>query len=179
MRIISGAYKGRRLSAPTNITTRPTTDFAKEGLFNLLNNKIDFEGIEVLDLFAGIGGISYEFVSRGCKSVVAVETGQIQINFIRKVCAELKIDNLFINKMDVFKFVKNCHKQFDIVFADPPYEHKDFETIPDMIFANDILKTSGLFILEHSSKFSFENHPNFDEHRHYGNVNFSFFRSNY
>ena len=176
MRIISGKYKGRRISAPSNITARPTTDFAKEGLFNLLNNRIDFEDIDVLDLFAGTGSISIEFVSRECKSVITIEQNDRHCNFIRKVCNELKIDNLSLLKMDVFKFISTCHTQFDMIFADPPYELDKLEEIPDLIFKQNLLKPDGLFVLEHSAKQSFINHPNFVDHRNYGNVNFSFFK---
>ena len=175
MRIISGKYKGRRISAPTNITARPTTDFAKEGLFNLLNNRIDFEGIDVLDLFAGTGSISIEFVSRDCNSVISVELNDRHCNFIRKVCAELKINNLSLVKTDVFKFISSCHSQFDMIFADPPYELDNIAEIPGLIFSHNLLKSDGLFVLEHSSKTDFTNHTNFVDHRHYGNVNFSFF----
>lgn len=175
MRIISGKYKGRRISAPTNITARPTTDFAKEGLFNLLNNRIDFEGIDVLDLFAGTGGISIEFVSRDCKSVISIEQNERHCAFIRKLCTELKITNLSLMKTDVFKFIKTCHTQFDMIFADPPYELETLAGIPDLIFNYNLLKPDGLFVLEHSSKNSFEKHPNFVDHRNYGSVNFSFF----
>ena len=175
MRIISGKYKGRRISAPANITARPTTDFAKEGLFNLLNNRIDFEDIDVLDLFAGTGGISIEFVSRDCKSVISIEQNDRHCNFIRKVCGELKITNLSLMKTDVFKFIDTCRTQFDMIFADPPYELDKLAEIPDLIFNHKLLKTDGLFVLEHSAKHSFQNHPNFVDHRNYGNVNFSFF----
>lgn len=175
MRIISGRYKGRRISAPSNITARPTTDFAKEGLFNLLNNRIDFEGIDVLDLFAGTGSISIEFVSRDCNNVISIEQNERHCNFIRKVCNELKISNLSLMKMDAFKFISSCHTQFDMIFADPPYELENFVEIPDLIFKHNLLKADGLFVLEHSEKNSFVNHPNFVDHRNYGNVNFSFF----
>ena len=175
MRIISGRFKGRRISAPTTITARPTTDFAKEGLFNLLNNRIDFDGIDILDLFAGTGSISIEFVSRDCSSVITIEQNEKHCNFIRKVCNELKIDNLTLLKTDVFKYITGCHTQFDMIFADPPYELEKLSEIPDLIFNNKLLKADGLFVLEHSAKHSFQNHPNFTDHRHYGNVNFSFF----
>jgi len=177
MRIISGKYKGRRISAPSNITARPTTDFAKEGLFNLLNNRIDFEGIDVLDLFAGTGGISIEFVSRDCKSVISIEQNEKHCNFIRKTCNELKINNLSLLKTDVFKFIAGCHTKFDMIFADPPYELENLAEIPDLIFKYDLLKEGGLFVLEHSAKNSFTNHPKFVDHRSYGNVNFSFFEA--
>jgi len=176
MRIISGQFKGRRLQVPTNITARPTTDFAKEGLFNLLNNRIDFEGIDVLDLFAGTGSIGIEFVSRDCKSVISIEQNERHSAFIRKVCTELKITNLSLIKTDVFKFIDTCHAQFDMIFADPPYELVQLAQIPDLIFAKKLLKEDGLFVLEHSSKNSFDQHPHFVDHRNYGNVNFSFFQ---
>jgi 16S rRNA (guanine966-N2)-methyltransferase len=176
MRIISGQFKGRRLQVPTNITARPTTDFAKEGLFNLLNNRIDFEGIDVLDLFAGTGSISIEFVSRDCKSVISIEQNERHSAFIRKVCNELKITNLSLIKTDVFKFIDTCHAQFDMIFADPPYELIQLAQIPDLIFAKKLLKEDGLFVLEHSSKNNFDQHPHFVDHRNYGNVNFSFFQ---
>ena len=175
MRIISGKYKGRRLQVPTNITARPTTDFAKEGLFNLLNNRIDFEGIDVLDLFAGTGSISIEFVSRDCNSVISIEQNERHCAFIRKTCTELKIENLSLVKTDVFKFIASCHSQFDMIFADPPYELEQLPLIPDLIFARNLLKAEGLFVLEHSAKNNFSQHPHFVEHRNYGNVNFSFF----
>jgi len=152
MRIISGTYKGRRISAPGNITARPTTDFAKEGLFNLLNNRVDFEDIDVLDLFAGIGSISIEFVSRGCRSAISIEQNERQCAFIRKICNELKITNLNLLKTDVFKFINSCHSKFDLIFADPPYELNQLTEIPDLIFNQQLLKPGGLFILEHSAK---------------------------
>ena len=176
MRIISGKYKGRRITPPSNITARPTTDFAKEGLFNLLNNRIEFEGIDVLDLFAGTGSISIEFVSRECKSVITIEQNERHCNFIRKVCSELKITNLSLLKTDVFKYINGSYTQFDLIFADPPYELEQLAEIPNLIFNRNLLKTNGLFILEHSAKNKFENHPNFVDHRNYGNVNFSFFQ---
>jgi 16S rRNA (guanine966-N2)-methyltransferase len=176
MRIISGQFKGRRLQVPTNITARPTTDFAKEGLFNLLNNRIDFEGIDVLDLFAGTGSISIEFVSRECKSVISIEQNERHSAFIRKMCTELKITNLSLIRTDVFKFIDTCHAQFDMIFADPPYELVQLAQIPDLIFAKKLLKEDGLFVLEHSAKNNFDQHPHFVDHRNYGNVNFSFFQ---
>jgi len=176
MRIISGQFKGRRLQVPTNITARPTTDFAKEGLFNLLNNRIDFEGIDVLDLFAGTGSIGIEFISRDCKSVISIEQNERHSAFIRKVCTELKITNLSLIKTDVFKFIDTCHSQFDMIFADPPYELTQLAQIPDLIFTKKLLKEEGLFVLEHSSKNNFEQHSHFVDHRSYGNVNFSFFQ---
>ena len=175
MRIISGKYKGRRNSAPGNITARPTTDFAKEGLFNLLNNRIDFEGIRMLDLFAGTGGVGIEFVSRGADAVVSVEQNDRQCAFIRKVCQELKIENLTLMKTDVFKFLKSGYSKYDVIFADPPYDLLNLNQIPDLVLAAGVLQSDGLFVLEHSAKNDFSSHACFLEHRHYGNVNFTFF----
>ena len=175
MRIISGKYKSRRIDVPHNITARPTTDYAKEGLFNLLNNEIDFEGIQVLDLFAGTGSIGLEFISRDAHSVISIEKNDLHCSFIRKTCKLLNIDNLTLMKTDVFKFLETTRIKFDVIFADPPYELPNLPEIPDIIFKNQLLKEDGLFILEHSSKNNFENHPHFSRHRNYGNVNFTFF----
>ncbi len=177
MRIISGHFKARRLEVPKNITARPTTDFAKEGLFNLLNNRIDFEGIEVLDLFAGTGSIGLEFISRGANSVISVEQNNKHCAFIRNTTKKLNIDNLFLIRQDVFKFIRSTSKQFDLIFADPPYDLENFDTIPNILLDKQLLKEDGLFILEHSSKKNFENHLLFESHRKYGNVNFSFFKN--
>ena len=141
----------------------------------MLNNRMDFEDIDVLDLFAGTGSIGIEFVSRGCRSVTSIENFKTQCDFIQKVCAELKISNLQLLKMDVFKFIGSSNLQFDFIFADPPYELSILEQIPDLVFKNELLKSDGLFVLEHSSKNKFNAHPNFLDHRAYGNVNFSFF----
>ena len=176
MRIISGTFKARRIDTPHNITARPTTDFAKEGLFNVLNNLIDFEDIDVLDLFAGTGSISLEFISRGVNNVVSVEINDLHCTFIRKTCTLLGVDNLLLTRGDVFRFLSSSHMKFDVIFADPPYDLQQLPLLPDLIFKHDLLKPEGLFILEHSAKNNFENHPNFLEHRHYGNVNFSFFK---
>jgi len=130
----------------------------------------------VLDLFAGTGSISIEFVSRECKSVISIEQNERHSAFIRKMCTELKITNLSLIRTDVFKFIDSCHAQFDMIFADPPYELVQLAQIPDLIFAKKLLKEDGLFVLEHSSKNNFDQHPHFVDHRNYGNVNFSFFQ---
>ncbi|GHT18072.1 methyltransferase [Bacteroidia bacterium] len=175
MRIISGKYKGRRLNVPHNITARPTTDFAKEGLFNYLNNIIDFEQITLLDLFAGTGNISYEFVSRGCKQAIAVEFQKTQYDFILQTNKTLEINNMLVFRADVFTFLKSCKMNFDVIFADPPYELAGFDTIPKSVLDANLLNSDGIFILEHSASHNFENEPHFVHHRKYGNVNFSFF----
>ena len=178
MRVISGIYKSRRFDVPRSFKARPTTDFAKENLFNVLyNNYIDFEdGIIALDLFAGTGSISLELVSRGCDQVVSVERDRDHYQFISKIMKEVKTDKCIPIRADVFKFVKTCKSQFDFIFADPPYELKDLATIPDLIFEHNLLKEDGLFVLEHGKQDHFEDNPRFIEKRVYGSVNFSFFR---
>ena len=176
MRIISGTYGGRRLSPPKNITARPTTDFAKESLFNLLNNRMDFEGIDVLDLFAGTGGIGIECVSRGAREVTAVEIAHVQQNWIITCCRQLGIRNLSVIRGDVFKFVNACRTKYDLIFADPPYALEQLPTLPDVIFVQKILKENGWLVIEHGKNTDFTNHPNHVETRTYGSVHFSFFQ---
>lgn len=177
MRVISGIYKRRRFDVPRSFKARPTTDFAKENLFNVLSNHLDFEegGVEALDLFAGTGSISVELLSRGCTQVVSVEKDREHYAFICKVMHELKAANWLPVHADVFKFVKSTHRRFDFIFADPPYELKELEALPDLVLNSDLLKPEGLFVLEHGKKNHFEAHPCFIEHRAYGSVNFSFF----
>ena len=158
---------------PRTFKARPTTDFAKENLFNVLSNYMDFEdGIVALDLFAGTGSISIELVSRGCDRVISVEKDA----FISKIMEEVQTDKCLPIRGDVFKFINGSHEQFDFIFADPPYELKELETIPDLVFENNMLKENGLFVLEHGKKNNFEDNPHFIERRVYGSVNFSFFR---
>lgn len=177
MRVISGIYKRRRFDVPHTFKARPTTDFAKENLFNVLSNYIDFEdNVCALDLFAGTGSISIELVSRGCAHVVSVEKDRDHFNFICKVMDEVRTDKCFPVRGDVFKFVKGTREKFDFIFADPPYELPGLDTIPDLIFDNGLLKEDALFVLEHGKKNNFDNHPRFIEKRIYGSVNFSFFR---
>jgi len=175
MRIISGKFKSRRLQVPANITARPTTDFAKEGLFNFLNNIIDFEQVTVLDLFAGTGSISLEFISRGSRQVVAVEKCKTQTNFILQTINNLNINNLTLFRSDVFQFLKTCKTSFDFIFADPPYDLNNFAQIPDIVLNANILNSYGIFVLEHSAHHDFSSHSRFTNHRKYGNVNFSVF----
>ena len=176
MRIISGIYGGRRLAPPKNITARPTTDFAKESLFNLLNNRIDFEGIDVLDLFAGTGGIGLEFASRGAREVTSVELAHTQQNFIIAACKQLNCRNLRLVRADAFKYIRACHIQYDFIYADPPYALEQLPTLPDLIFEQELLKPDGLFVLEHSKNNDFTHHPHWVETRVYGSVHFSFFK---
>lgn len=175
MRIISGKYRGRHFNPPKNITARPTTDFAKESLFNLLQNRLDFEGLDVLDLFAGTGSIGLEFASRGARTVTSVELAHTQQNFIIATCKSLGVNNLTVIRGDVFKYVTSCHREFDVVFADPPYSLDTLAIIPDLVFGNKILRNGGLFVLEHSAAYDFSANEHFSEHRSYGNVHFTFF----
>lgn len=176
MRIISGIYGGRRFEAPRNLQARPTTDIAKESLFNILQNRIDFEGIKTLDLFAGTGSISFELLSRGAESAVCVEMGRVQQMFIQKVAQELKIGReLQMIRGDVFKYLKTSSQQFNLVFADPPYALTELPQIPDLVFDSNILADEGIFILEHGKENDFSTHPHFVELRKYGAVHFSFF----
>jgi 16S rRNA (guanine(966)-N(2))-methyltransferase RsmD len=175
MRIVSGEFKGIRFEPPNNITARPTTDFAKEGLFNVLSKFTDFENITVLDLFAGTGSISYEFVSRGAKQVTAIEMSNTQIEFIKKIINKLKTNNLHIYKSEVFRFLEKCSEQYDLIFADPPYQMKESAELPKIIFKRKLLKENGIFVLEHGKNFSFKQNDNFLEERRYGNVRFSLF----
>ncbi|MGM9837433.1 MAG: 16S rRNA (guanine(966)-N(2))-methyltransferase RsmD [Paludibacteraceae bacterium] len=175
MRIISGTYRGRRLVPPTNISARPTTDFAKESLFNLLANRIDIEGCDVLDLFAGTGSIGIECVSRGAREVTCVELAHTQQNFIISACRQLGINNLRLVRSDVFRFINAATLQYDLVFADPPYALTALPTLPDRIFEHQLLRTDGLFVLEHGKNYDFSTHTRFVQHRAYGNVHFSFF----
>lgn len=176
MRIIRGKYGRRRFDVPTNITARPTTDFARENIFNVLENIVDFDDAPVaLDLFAGTGAITLEFLSRGCSSVTAVEKATTQYNFIRKVAQQLNIDNLRLIKGDVFKYIESATQKFDIIFADPPYDLPDFGNIPGLVLNSAMLKPDTIFIIEHSKNYDFSNLPHFLEHRAYGSVNFSIF----
>ena len=176
MRIISGTYGGRRLSPPKNITARPTTDFAKESLFNLLNNRLDFEGIDMLDLFAGTGGIGIECVSRGARSVTAVEIAHVQQNWIIACCKQLGIRNLSVIRGDVFKFLNACRTKYDLIFADPPYALEQLPALPDIILGISPLKEKGWLVIEHGKDTDFTSHPRHVETRTYGSVHFSFFQ---
>lgn len=178
MRVISGIYKRRRFDVPHTFKARPTTDFAKENLFNVLMNYLDFEeGVTALDLFAGTGSISIELVSRGCDRVISVEKDPQHHAFINKVMKEVKTDRCLPLRGDVFRYIEKCNEQFDFIFADPPYALKELSTIPQKIFEYKLLKPEGLFVLEHGKDLSFEQDPHFIEHRHYGSVNFSFFKN--
>jgi 16S rRNA (guanine(966)-N(2))-methyltransferase RsmD len=176
MRIISGKYKGRRISAPKNLPVRPTTDMSKESLFNILNNRFHFEGLKVLDLFSGTGNISYEFGSRGADSITAVDGDFGCVKFIKQTAAEFDL-NISAVKSDVVKFLKTHKSSYDIIFADPPYnmEQKDFEEIITLIFEKELLAEDGMMIIEHSKYTKMDHMMNFSFQKSYGGSFFSFF----
>ena len=176
MRIITGCYKGRHFEIPRSFKARPTTDFAKENIFNVLIQYVDLEGAVALDLFSGTGSISLELVSRGCSQVVSVEADRDHHRFICDCFNKLGTKACIPLRADVFRFLKTCRQPYDLIFADPPYALKQLSTIPDLIFERQLLKPDGLFVFEHGKDYDFSAHPNFVEHRAYGSVNFSLFR---
>ena len=176
MRIITGKYKGRHFDVPRSFKARPTTDFAKENIFNVLNGLLDFEGATALDLFSGTGSISLELLSRGCEQVVSVELDRDHAQFIRSCSQKLQAANHVIVRSDALRFIKSPRRQFDLVFADPPYQLPELPTIPDLIFTHNLLADGGVFVLEHGKQNDFSQHPHFFDHRAYGGVNFSLFR---
>jgi 16S rRNA (guanine(966)-N(2))-methyltransferase RsmD len=176
LRIIGGKFKGRRINPPSNFKARPTTDFAREGLFNILNNRVDFESLDVLDLFSGTGSVSYEFASRGALLVHLVEKDMRHILGIKKIIKELVLENVKPIHIDVRAYLKTCSVKYDVVFADPPYELAWLKELPDLVTQAGIIKEDGFFILEHPRDLSFAGHKLFFEHRNYGGVNFSFFK---
>ncbi len=175
MRIIAGNLRGRRLNPPQNLPVRPTTDMARESLFNILNNYVDYEDCSVMDLFAGTGAVSLEFISRGVREVTSVDVNAQCTDFIKQSAAQFGVKNIHVVRADVFDLLKRANRSFDIVFADPPYALDGLAELPDIVFSKDILTEDGIFILEHPREFSFEEHPHFWQHRAYGKVNFTFF----
>ena len=176
MRIIRGKYGHRRFDVPKNITARPTTDFARENIFNVIENLVDLEGKRACDLFAGTGAISWEFASRGCREVTAVEQAAVQSGFIRSVKEKLGDTAVRIVRGDVFRFIERADTPYDIVFADPPYDHPRFAEIPGLILGSKLVKEGTLVIVEHNRDHDFSELPGFFQHRAYGSVNFSLFR---
>ena len=175
MRIISGIYKGRRINPPANLPVRPTTDMAKEALFNILGNNFYFDEISILDLFSGTGNISYEFASRGCENLIAVDIDSKCVRFTEDIKSKLEITGLRIIRANVFQYLKNQKQKFDIIFADPPYDLKEYDKIPELVFNNELLNQNGCLIIEHPISVSFTKYEHFKEIRKYGKVNFSFF----
>ncbi len=176
MRIITGKYKGRHFDIPRTFKARPTTDFAKENIFNVLNGYIDFDGSSALDLFSGTGSISLEMLSRGCAPVISVEADREHSAFISQCMKKIGATDNILIRGDVFRFLKKCHETFDFIFADPPYALDNLASIPSLIFEHELLKPEGIFVLEHGKNYDFSQEPHFVEHRSYGSVNFSLFR---
>ena len=179
MRIITGKYKGRHFDIPRSFKARPTTDFAKENIFNVLIQYVDFDGATALDLFSGTGSITLEFISRGCASVISVELDRDHHRFIQQCLQKLGEERgtCIPVRGDVFRFLKSCRQQFDVIFADPPYALKELAAIPDLVMEKGLLGEDGIFVLEHGKDYDFSHHPNFVEHRQYGSVNFSLFKA--
>ena len=178
MRIISGKYGRRRFDVPTSITAHPTTDMARENLFNVLAGVIDLEGLTVLDLFAGTGAMSFEFLSRGAAHVTAVEKARVQADFIKRVQGQLGDPNLTLVRGDVFRFVATCRQSFDVIFADPPYDLPRFADVPRLVLDSPLVHDGTLFIMEHPREHDFSALPHFAQQRVYGKVNFSLFEIN-
>lgn len=176
MRIIGGKLKGKTILPPVGYKARPTTDFAREALFNILDNEYEFDDLKVLDLFGGTGAVSYEFASRGVGRVYCVEMSRENASFIKTEALRLGLDNVTMVRDNVFDFLNVCHEKFDMVFADPPYAIEGLETIPDRIFEKDILHPDCYFILEHGPGHDFSSHPHFFKQRSYGKVHFTFFK---
>ena len=178
MRIITGKYKGRHFDIPRSFKARPTTDFAKENIFNVLTGYIDFEDAHALDLFSGTGSITLELLSRGCSQVVSVELDRDHHRFIQQCIEKLLLTpHASILRADAFRYIKSCKRQFDFIFADPPYALKELSTIPGLIFEHGLLKDDGVLVFEHGKNHDFSDDPYFVEHRSYGSVNFSIFRT--
>jgi len=176
LRIIGGKYRGRKIEPPAGLKARPTTDFARESLFNILNNRIDFEDVTVLDLFSGTGSISYEFASRGAREVHLVEQDVKHFAVIKRIIRDIGFDNIRAIHIDVKAYLRTCSVKYDVVFADPPYELPWLKDIPGLVTGSGIIKEDGFFVLEHPRSMRFSDHSLFFEHRNYGSVNFSFFR---
>ena len=177
MRIITGIYKGRHFDIPRTFKARPTTDFAKENIFNVLMQYVDFEDAQALDLFSGTGSITLELLSRGCAHVTSIELDRDHHRFICDCLKKLNTEDCLPLRADTFRFIKSCRQQFDFIFADPPYALKELPQIPDLIFERQLLKEGGLFVFEHGKDNDFSQHPHFMEHRQYGSVNFSIFKA--
>ncbi|MBM3432056.1 MAG: methyltransferase domain-containing protein [Bacteroidetes bacterium] len=176
MRIVSGKYGGRRFHPPTHMPhTRPTTDLAKEGLFNSLQHQLDFESLKTLDLFGGTGSISYELASRGVHNLTIVEKDPVMYAFIRKTSDQLGIQGMQVLKMDVFKFLDQCNQQHDLIFAGPPYALSQIDDLPRIIWDRQLLQPGGRFILEHTPRNQYQSFPGFSSERHYGTTLFTTF----
>jgi 16S rRNA (guanine(966)-N(2))-methyltransferase RsmD len=176
MRIISGKNKGRKIQAPGNLPVRPTTDMAKESLFNIISNHFELEEVAALDLFTGTGNISYELVSRGCSRVTAVDNDARCIKFVKQVINKLDYHEIIPIQSDYSTYLKRCNNKWDLIFADPPYHMEGLEQVPELIWEYDLLKPGGWLVIEHDKHHDFPDQQGFFDHRKYGKVNFSFFR---
>jgi len=175
VRIIGGSLKGRLIEPPSNLRARPTTDYARESLFNILNNRVSFPDISVLDLFSGTGAISYEFASRGTCDIDLIEIDPRHCAFITRTIKQFKLEGIKVHRLSVTTWLEVCTKKYDIVFADPPYDLKWLGELPSMVMNSAALKENAVFILEHPRTMDFSDNEWFMEHRYYGNVNFTFF----
>lgn len=176
MRIVGGIFGGRRFSPPTKIPARPTTEVAKEGLFNMLNNSLDIEGLKTLDLFGGTGSITYELASRGAADLTIVERDNVTVDFIKKTLGELHIaDKVNLIRADVFKYMKQCTEQFDFIFAGPPYALINIDDLPMLVFEKNMLAPGGVFVMEHTPRNDYQKHPNYTRMKNYGTTVFTFF----
>lgn len=175
MRIVSGTHRGRTFTPPPNLPVRPTTDFAKESLFNILNNYFEFEYLRVLDLFSGTGSISYEFASRGCKDITAVDGNFKCFSYIKSTADKFRFDSIKVVKSDVFAFLRSGKKPYNVIFADPPYDMGSMADIPAIVFENKLLEPEGWLIIEHSADTDFSQHERLWDQRKYGNTIFSIF----
>ena len=175
MRIVSGSHRGRIIHTPKNLPVRPTTDFAKESIFNILHNYFELEGLKILDLFCGTGNISYEFASRGCDDIIAIDTNFNCCDFVKKTAAAFQMQQIKVMKVDVFVFLKKVTGTFHIIFADPPYDMEHMDKIQELVFERQLLKPEGWMIIEHGPNTDLSSLSYFKEKRTYGNVNFSIF----
>lgn len=176
MRIVGGDFSGRRFNPPAKIPARPTTEVAKEGLFNTLGNMIDFEGIKTCDLFGGTGSISYELASRGAADLTLIERDLTSVDFIKKTATDLGIaDKLHIIRGDVFKFMKQSTEQYNFIFAGPPYALQQIDELPILVFEKNMLAPDGIFILEHTPRNDYQQHPRYERMKNYGTTVFTFF----
>ena len=177
MRIISGLHRGRRFTPPRHIPARPTTDYAKEGLFNILQNNVEFDELKCLDLFAGTGNISYELASRGSTDLTCVELDTPSVKFIQSVAEKLDM-NIQVLQMDVFEFIRKTKSKFNFIFSGPPYKLDILDSLPNEVFEHELLEKDGWLVLEHNPLHSFDDHPNFRHKRNYGTTIFSIFINN-
>ena len=175
MRVVSGKYRGKRIFPPKKFPSRPTTDYAKEALFNILENRVDWEDLDVLDLFAGTGNMSAEFLSRGANSVLSIDKNPICIRHLHTVKKDFNDDNWSIQRNEVNHFVIKCEQKFDLIFADPPFGIKGLEELVNRIFEQSVIKQDGVLIVEHGRENDFKSHKRFSEVRDYGGVQFTFF----